>query len=72
MFGAVAPTWARWVTASLFLLYGFAKLNGSQFTDESDLFPHKAEMERQGAVHLNDAPGIGVRPDEDALRALAA
>ncbi len=55
------------------LAFGFsgpAALNGTQFTDESTLFPHKAQMEYGGAVHLNDRPGIGVEPDEDALREL--
>jgi L-alanine-DL-glutamate epimerase-like enolase superfamily enzyme len=53
------------------LAYGFAgpaALNGSQFTDESLLFPQKATVEWGGRVHLNDEPGIGVAPDEDALR----
>ncbi len=47
---------------------GPAALNGSQFTDESALFPSKAEVESGGTVHLPDTPGIGVRPDEEALR----
>ncbi len=55
-------------TALAFGFAGPAALNGSQFTDESMLFPHKAEIEHDGAVHLNDAPGIGVAPDEDGLR----
>ena len=46
-------------------------LNGSQFLDESALFPQKAAMETGGAVTLSDRPGIGVEPDEAALRALA-
>ncbi|MBI3958634.1 MAG: hypothetical protein HY328_07480 [Chloroflexi bacterium] len=53
------------------LAYGFAgpaALNGSQFTDESAIFPTKREIEYNGTVHLSDAPGIGVQPDEDALR----
>lgn len=52
------------------LAYGFtgpAALNGSQFTDESDLFPQKAEMEHDGNVYLNDRPGIGIQPNEEAL-----
>lgn len=56
------------------LAFGFAgpaALNGSQFTDESALFPTKAAIEADGAVHLNDLPGIGIAPDEDALRMLA-
>jgi muconate cycloisomerase len=51
---------------------GPAALNGSQFTDESALFPDKARMEHGGAVHLDETPGIGVAPDEAALRALRA
>lgn len=57
----------------LALTFGFngpAALNGSQFTDESALYPNKAALERDGCVHLNDAPGLGVEPDEDALRSL--
>ncbi|MEZ4862117.1 MAG: enolase C-terminal domain-like protein [Caldilineaceae bacterium] len=57
------------------LAFGFAgpaALNGSQFTDESMLFPTKATLEYSGAVHLSDAPGIGLQPDEAALRDLAA
>ena len=46
-------------------------LNGSQFLDESAVFPQKAALERGGAVDLGDAPGIGVEPDEAALRTLA-
>ncbi len=57
------------------LAYGFAgpaALNGSQFTDESAIFPAKSTIEYDGSVHLTDAPGIGVEPDETALRAFAA
>lgn len=56
-------------------VYGFAgpaALNGSQFTDEAALYPEKARFEFDGSVHLNDAPGIGVAPDEAALAAFAA
>jgi L-alanine-DL-glutamate epimerase-like enolase superfamily enzyme len=56
------------------LAYGFAgpaALNGSQFTDDGTLFPEKASLEHGGAIHLTDAPGIGVGPDEDALQVLA-
>lgn len=45
-----------------------AALNGSQFTDETAVFPQKATMERNGLVILNDLAGLGVAPDEDALR----
>lgn len=53
------------------LVYGCdgpAALNGSQFTDESQIFPTKADLEFGGAVHLNDEPGLGVAPDEAMLR----
>ncbi len=39
-------------------------LNGSQFLDESALFPDKAKWEHAGAVHLDGTPGIGPIPDE--------
>ncbi len=56
------------------LAHGFAgpaALNGSQFTDESALFPDKAAHERAGRVHLTERPGIGVEPDEERLRELS-
>lgn len=43
-------------------------LNGSQFLDESLAFPDKVRMEQGGTVDLGQRPGIGVEPDEDALR----
>lgn len=43
-------------------------LNGSQFLDESELFPDKPDFERGGAITLGDGPGLGCTPDEDALR----
>jgi muconate cycloisomerase len=54
--------------AAAFGCAGPAALNGSQFTDESALYPTKADVESGGIVYLTDAPGIGVRPDEEALR----
>jgi len=48
------------------LVYGFdgpAALNGSQFIDESAVYPDKSRIEFEGAVHLNNEPGIGVAPD---------
>ena len=54
--------------AAAFGCPGPAALNGSQFTDESALFPSKADVESGGTVHLPSVPGIGVRPEEDALR----
>ncbi|MEZ4674205.1 MAG: enolase C-terminal domain-like protein [Caldilineaceae bacterium] len=56
------------------LAHGFvgpAALNGSQFTDESAIFPDKAALEHDGTVYLNELPGIGIEPNEDALHALA-
>ena len=58
--------------AAAFGCSGPAALNGSQFTDESALFPNKADVESGGIVHLPAEPGIGVRPDEDALLDLCA
>jgi L-alanine-DL-glutamate epimerase-like enolase superfamily enzyme len=54
--------------AAAFGCAGPAALNGSQFTDESAIFPDKAKVESGGIVHLPADAGIGVRPDEDALR----
>jgi hypothetical protein len=42
--------------------------NSYDLSDESALFPSKADVESGGTVHLPSAPGIGVRPDEEALR----
>jgi muconate cycloisomerase len=59
----------------LALVYGFdgpAALNGTQFIDESALYPDKACVEFDGAVHLGTQPGIGVAPDPDALAQLGA
>ncbi len=58
--------------AAAFGFEGPAALNGGQFLDESQLYPDKDELERDGAVHLGDQPGIGVRPDEGALEHLLA
>jgi L-alanine-DL-glutamate epimerase-like enolase superfamily enzyme len=54
--------------AAAFGCAGPAALNGSQFIDESALFPTKADAESGGTVYLTAEPGIGVRPDEGALR----
>lgn len=43
-------------------------LNGSQFLDETDLFPDKPDFEGGGAIVLGDGPGLGCAPDEAALR----
>lgn len=56
------------------LAYGFAgpaALNGSQFTDESAIFPAKGEIEYNGSVHLTDTLGNGAEPGEDALKEFA-
>jgi L-alanine-DL-glutamate epimerase-like enolase superfamily enzyme len=58
--------------AAVFGFAGPAALNGSQFTDEAALYPEKARFEFDGGVHLDDAPGIGVAPDEAALAEYAA
>jgi L-alanine-DL-glutamate epimerase-like enolase superfamily enzyme len=54
--------------ASVFGIEGPVALNGSQFIDETGLYPAKSEVERGGGVRLNDAPGIGVEPDLDYLK----
>jgi L-alanine-DL-glutamate epimerase-like enolase superfamily enzyme len=54
--------------AAAFGCDGPAALNGSQFIDESALFPAKTAIEFDGAVHLNDRPGIGVEPDSEGLQ----
>jgi L-alanine-DL-glutamate epimerase-like enolase superfamily enzyme len=54
--------------ASVFGIEGPVALNGSQFIDETGLYPAKSEVERGGNVRLNDAPGIGVEPDLDYLK----
>lgn len=51
---------------------GPAALNGGQFLDESELFPEKNETERDGLIHLNNRPGIGVEPNLRAVERLAA
>jgi L-alanine-DL-glutamate epimerase-like enolase superfamily enzyme len=53
--------------AAAFGYRGPAALNGSQFVDESLLYPGKPEREFNGAVHLGEQIGIGVHPDRQAL-----
>lgn len=53
--------------AAVFGFQGPAALNGSQFIDETALYPGKAALEFDGALHLSDQPGIGVQPDQQAL-----
>lgn len=48
-----------------------AALNGTQFMDDSELFPNKAQFERDGNVLFNDEVGIGIEPDPGALKKLA-
>ena len=50
---------------------GPAGLNGSQFVADTDIFPDKDGVEHAGVVHLGTTPGIGIEPDEPALRSLA-
>lgn len=61
--------------AQLAAAHGYAgplALNGSQFTDESELFPQKAELERNGHLHLNHEPGLGMAPEEAAIPSFLA
>lgn len=51
---------------------GPAALNGSQFLDESALYPDKARLEHGGAVHLNEQSGIGVQPALQRVEQLVA
>ena len=53
--------------ATVFGHQGPAALNGSQFLDESALYPDKAEIEFDGAVHLGTQTGIGAQPRQEAL-----
>jgi len=47
---------------------GPAAMNGSQFLDDSELFPSKPEMEQGGVVRLGSGLGLGISPDEAAVR----
>jgi L-alanine-DL-glutamate epimerase-like enolase superfamily enzyme len=49
---------------------GPAALNGSQFVDESALYPGKPQIEFDGVVHLGEQAGIGVHPDPQVLEQL--
>jgi muconate cycloisomerase len=46
---------------------GPAALNGSQFLDESGLYPNKVQHESDGEVHLGEQNGIGVQPDQQIV-----
>ncbi len=52
--------------------HGPAALNGSQFLDESALYPGKPEIEFDGAVHLGEQTGIGIHPDQQAVEQFLA
>ena len=58
--------------AAAFGYTGPAALNGSQFLGETTLYPTKSTLEHDGAVHLDDTPGVGTQPDEAALREFRA
>ena len=49
---------------------GPAALNGSQFVDDSALYPTKEEVEHDGQVWLPEVAGIGIEPDVSALEVL--
>ncbi|HTK10260.1 MAG TPA: enolase C-terminal domain-like protein [Ktedonobacteraceae bacterium] len=51
---------------------GPAALNGSQFLDESALYPDKAKREFDGTVHLGEEIGIGIHPDQQSLEQFLA
>lgn len=53
--------------AAAFDFQGPAALNGSQFVDESALYPGKSLIEFDGSVHLGEQVGIGIQPDQQAL-----
>jgi muconate cycloisomerase len=57
--------------AAAFGSSGPAALNGSQFLDESALYPAKSDVESMGEVRLSAALGIGVEPDPYGIRHLA-
>lgn len=57
-------------TAAAFGFTGPAALNGSQFIDDTGLFPEKLEVEKAGSVHLNDALGIGTAPQLSGLKSI--
>ncbi len=58
--------------ALVFGHHGPAALNGSQFLDESALYPNKAEIEYNGTVHLSEQSGIGIQPALEAVEQLFA
>lgn len=52
--------------------HGPAALNGSQFVNESTLYPDKPEREFDATVHLGGQIGIGVHPDPQAIEQFLA
>jgi len=52
--------------------HGPAAMNGSQFLDDSAIFPDKAAVEFKGLVRLSNEPGLGIVPDEAAVRRSAS
>jgi muconate cycloisomerase len=56
--------------AAAFGYAGPAALNGSQFIDESALYPNKSQYELNGAVQLGEQSGIGVQPDQQGIEHL--
>ncbi len=52
--------------------HGPAALNGSQFVDESALYPDKPKIEFDTTVHLGEQIGIGVHPDLEAVEQFLA
>jgi muconate cycloisomerase len=65
----------RMAACQLALVFGHsgpAALNGSQFLDESSLYPDKAQIEHGGAVHLTEQSGIGIQPALQRVEQLVA
>jgi muconate cycloisomerase len=58
--------------AVAFGYHGPAALNGSQFVDESALYPDKPRIEFDATVHLGEQIGIGVHPDPQAVEQFLA
>lgn len=52
--------------------HGPAALNGSQFIDESVLYPDKPTIEFDGTVHLGEQIGIGIHPDQQIIEQFLA
>jgi muconate cycloisomerase len=52
--------------------HGPAALNGSQFIDESLLYPDKAAIEFDAMVHLGEQSGIGTHPHQQVVEQFLA